>query len=78
MPEGVSVIREGMTQKEALQVLSPLYPVVHAEAALDSNPIVDSFPYRDGDNTRYIEVIYRPGGRVKRVRFGFEDEYGIM
>lgn len=77
-PQGVLAIKEGMTQQEVLEILTPLYPVIHAAAAFENNPFVDSFPYSDGDNERFIEVIYREGGRVVRVRFGFEDKYGIM
>ena len=78
LPRGVFAIKEGMTQQEVLQIHSPFHPVIHAAAAFENNPMVDSFPYSDGVNERSIEVIYKEGGRVVRVRFGFEDEYGLM
>jgi hypothetical protein len=72
-PAGVNLIREGMTQKEVLAILGPIYPVIHAPAEDLKSPIANAFPYSEGGATKYIEIYYDSYGKVSLLRFGYQE-----
>lgn len=69
-PNGLELVKLGMTVSEVESLLSNLYEVNRYVSEVERNVIVDYFFYHDGDEEKIAEIYYRLG-KVYLVSFGY-------
>jgi hypothetical protein len=71
MPAGLSEITGETTQEEVRNILEPRYKRLQLPELDDLPPLTDGFFYKDGQETKYIDIWYR-GGKVEIVLYGYQ------
>lgn len=71
MPAGLNEITGETTQEEVRNILEPSYQRLQTPELDHLPPITDGFFYKDGQETKYIDIWYH-GGKVDIVLYGYQ------
>ena len=66
-------VSAGSTRKDAISVFGSEF---QSHTPITMPPFVDSFPYREGEETKFIYVYYK-GGLVESILKGLDEPYRV-